>query len=431
MVTYKSEAATNEAIIDAKNKEKEEEKTKKLAVWLDYLDHLKVTNKIELTTDAKCLDAIFHVHEMTMAIAASSMNTNANTKWLDLFIEKRSFNVWPKLISAFLTTSPPSSVGLLQHKVILIRLIAVLNVCLTRSSLFCLKFLRSKRGLVSLSALLNSLVGEEHTSLDADTNARLLVPLVANFNVLSRYAVAATYTVTTTSTKVESEQEEEEEEVEESQTPDEQESCLYQWRELRLDRKLLDVRVKEPRLTRTILQTIINVAGTSTFHWDENENEDQEEIGVEKLWSEVVPLFRPILERACKDFAANTLRRVDKEFIVSSSSSSFYSIQKFAVHLVQVEFGQVALTNLLWTLYRLTLLCPARNAALYTEFDLKANLRRLLDKASLIESVFCLKLIAQLLFVSEIRNDFLTEVDFLRAMHKSMLLLIKGILTIS
>ena len=129
-------------------------------------------------------------------------------------------------------------------------------------------------------------------------------------------------------------------------------------------------------------------------------------------------LFRKILEQAYHDYEANSLNRVEKEFFIESNDE--VSIKKFQVHVINVEYGQMTLNNLLLTIYRFILLCPDQNKKIYDDFKLKDTLKLILLKGNFIEKKFCIKLLGQLMFEFEIRNDFHKEIDFLKEILQSL-----------
>ncbi len=320
-----------------------DEENKKINEFLSYLASLKCS-KTELENNSKCKDIIYYLHEIISVPDYLDM-----VDW-NLFIKNKCFNVFPKLIAAFLT-----------HHTTLLELVKTLNAIFNRSIMFCLKFSNSKRGLQSLQTILTHKF----------TEGTMLVYIIANLNILSRYS----------------------------------EESLFRWKELNIVNKLFECLKRDERLKRAIIQAIINGA----------QNEDANVIN--EICAHL-GLFQKILEQAYHDYETNSLNRVEKEFFIESSDG--VSINKFQVHVINVEYGQMTLTNLLLTIYRFILLCPDQNKKTYIDFKLKDTLKLILFKGNVIEKKFCIKLLGQLMFDFEIRNDFHKESDFLKEISHSL-----------
>ncbi len=176
-------------------------------------------------------------------------------------------------------------------------------------------------------------------------------------------------------------------------------------KDLNIVNSLLDCLKRDERLKRTIFQTIINVA-------------QNEEANVINEICSNISIFKKIFEQAYQDFQSDTFNRMEKEFFVVKDNE--ICVKKFQVHVINIEYGQMTLTNLLLTLYRFILLCPEQNKRIYDEFNLKPSLKLTLTKGNLIEKKFCIKILGQLVFEFEIRNEFLNEIEFLDAIYQDL-----------
>ena len=201
-------------------------KSKQLIEHIDYLENLnlnynQITSKQLVLNDPKCIETIGHLHEIITSKRDDLIKKGENelVDW-QIVVEKKCFNLFPKLIIAFSSTL---SVSAPNHILLLSYLIQTLNVIFTKSARFCQKFNLSKKGLYSLSSLLSVNVNAD---INENDNSALLVLLVANLNILSRYS----------------------------------EQSLAKWKQLRLIESLMNVLSREPRLKRTVYQIIINVA---------------------------------------------------------------------------------------------------------------------------------------------------------------------------
>jgi len=316
---------------------------KRIDEFLSYLENLKAT-KSELEANAKCKDIIYFFDDIV-----SEPDFLELINW-NLFMERRFFNIFPKLLSAFSS-----------HHTIVLQLIKLINAIFTKSILFCLKFINSKRGLQSFQFILSK----------KETEADVLIYLVANLNILSRYS----------------------------------EESIFKWKDLNIVNSLLDCLKRDERLKRTIFQTIINVA------------QNEEASVINEICSNI-SIFKKIFEQAYQDFQSDTFNRMEKEFFVVKDNE--ICVKKFQVHVINIEYGQMTLTNLLLTLYRFILLCPEQNKRIYDEFNLKPSLKLMLTKGNLIEKKFCIKILGQLVFEFEIRNEFLNEIEFLDAIYQDL-----------
>jgi hypothetical protein len=142
-------------------------------------------------------------------------------------------------------------------------------------------------------------------------------------------------------------------------------------------------------------QTMINIA-------NDNEIESISEINLISL-----EFIKKWLDKAASDFEQNKFFREKKEFLEDKNQVKVYD-----VHLIEGEFGFVALTSILIGLYRLSINDKTRHELFYN-LKILEPLKRILDKGSCIEIDYSLKLIAQLSFNNQIVNDLLKDKELI------------------
>ena len=241
-------------------------------------------------------------------------------------------------------------------------LVKLINSVLSKSVLFALKFNRT----IGLDAFILILKDAELIkNLNNSESRDFLIYLVANISILSRYS----------------------------------EESIRKWRDLDTIKTLLNISKTEPRLKRTILQAVTNLAN------------DYELETIAEIHSNI-RIFKKILDKGVTDFGANNFYRKKKEFLEQDNKVKIYD-----VHIIQVEYGLMTITAVLLAFYRLALNDKTRTD-IYFNYKILTPLKMILLKGSYIEIKYTLKLIAQVSFNEAIRNDLINDTELIEAISK-------------
>ena len=319
---------------------------KRISEFLDYL--LQLTNPLEqLIDDPKAFDVISYLHRITSIAEFSEL-----IDW-KLFLDKQCYTLFGQFVSDLLGKLKTCTDG--NPKQTFAHLIKLLNAIFSKSALFCVHFNHT----AGLDAFINTLkeVGLVEKLLKTSMGD-FLVYLVANLNLLSRYS----------------------------------EDSLHKWKRLDATNALLNALNFEPRLKRSVFQAIINVA------------HDEDEPMIDSIGSSVV-IFKEMLDQACVDLKMDMIDRDFKEFL-----DDYANVKRLKIHIIQVQYGKMALTAVLYAFYRVIMLNDHIKQNVYFDLTLKDYLKIILHKGNLVEKKFTLKLFAQLMFDNEaIRKDMASD----------------------